>query len=435
MYQPDATKIALAGALFLKYLCCLFLFVCAAAYPAGSGGVNAPDQRNKPYLILVSIDGFRWDYPDLGITPTLDRIAANGIRAQEVVPVFPTLTFPNHYSIATGLYPANHGLIGNRFPSKDRTKFYSLYDRDSVQDGSWYRGQPAWVAAEKSSMVTAAYFFVGTEAAIDDVPMTYWNTYERKISGFQRVEQVLDWLQLEASQRPHLITLYFEDVDVATHKFGPGSPQSVASIALVDSYLNRLVSGISALPIANEVYLVIVSDHGQSGINQDSPPFFIDSVANLDGLTLVDHGSVAFIYFPKPDQGLAGEIRDAINESWTHGRAMLREEVPANWNVTEGAGFADVIVQADPGFTVYSSAAKAGHPSIGNHGWAPEFRDMHGIFMASGPRLPKGVQIPPIEVIDVYPLLMEILEVPITTEIDGDPNLLPALLQPWQRSE
>ncbi len=123
----------------MKYLFCLFLFVSTAAYAAGSGGVNAPDQRDKPYLILVSIDGFRWDYPDPGITPTLDRIAANGIRAQELVPVFPTLTFPNHYSIATGLYPANHGLIGNRFPSKDRTKFYSLYDRDSVQDGSWYR--------------------------------------------------------------------------------------------------------------------------------------------------------------------------------------------------------------------------------------------------------------------------------------------------------
>jgi predicted AlkP superfamily pyrophosphatase or phosphodiesterase len=413
----------------------LFLLVCTASYAAGSGGVNAPDQRNKPYLILVSIDGFRWDYPGLQVTPTLDRIAANGIKAEEMIPVFPTLTFPNHYSIATGLYPANHGLIDNRFPGKDRTKFYSLYDRESVQDGAWYRGEPVWVAAEKSGMVTAAYFFVGTEAAIDDVPMTYWNGFDSKIPGADRVEQVLAWLSLEASRRPHFITLYFEDVDVATHKFGPGSPQGVASIERVDGYLDQLLSGINELPVANDVYVVIVSDHGQSVVKQGDGPFIINTVVNLDGLTVVDHGAVSFIYFPKPDQGLAEKIRNAINESWKHGSAMLRSEVPENWNANEAAGFADVIVQADPGFTVYSSLARSSHTSTGDHGWAPEFRDMHGIFMASGPRLPKGVKIPPVEVIDVYPLLMEILELPIMTEIDGDQDLLPGLLKPRRGSE
>jgi len=419
----------------LKYAIWLFLFLCTAAYPAGSGGVNAPDQRSKPYLILVSIDGFRWDYPGLHVTPTLDRIAANGVRAEQMIPVFPTLTFPNHYSIATGLYPANHGLIGNRFPSKDRTKFYSLYDRESVQDGAWYRGEPVWVTAEKNGMVTAAYFFVGTEAAVDGVPMTYWNAYDRTIPGPDRVEQVLGWLRLEASRRPHLITLYFEDVDVATHQFGPGSPQGIASIERVDHYLDRLMTGISELPIADDVYVVIVSDHGQSSVQQDAAPFIIGRVADLEGLTVVDHGAVAFIYFPGPDQGRAEKVRDAINRQWKHGRAMLRLEAPESWKVSEAAGFADVIVQADPGFVVYSSLSRAAHASTGDHGWAPGFRDMHGIFMASGPRLPKGVQIPPIRVIDVYPLLMEILELPVTTEIDGDPDLLPALLQPRRESE
>jgi len=419
----------------LNYLCCLFLFICTAAHAAGSGGVNAPDQRDKPYLILVSIDGFRWDYPGLQVTPTLERIAANGVQAEEMIPVFPTLTFPNHYSIATGLYPAHHGLIGNRFPNKDRTKFYSLYDPESVQDGSWYRGEPVWVAAEKSGMVTAAYFFVGTEAAIDDVPLTWWNAYDQKIPGQGRVEQVLDWLKLEASRRPHFITLYFEDVDVAAHESGPGSPQAIASIQRVDGYLDQLMSGINELPIADDVYVVVVSDHGQSAVNPDAAPFIISTVADLDGLTVVDHGPVAFIYFPGPDPVRAEKIRDAINGSWEHGRAMLPTGTPANWKVSEAAGFADVIVQADPGFTVYSSLSRAGHSSAGNHGWAPGFRDMHGVFVASGPRLPRGLQIPPIKVIDIYPLLMEMLELPITTDIDSDPDLLPGLLQPRQGSE
>jgi len=414
----------------MKYFCSLLLILCAAAHAAGAGGVNAPDQRNKPYLVLVSIDGFRWDYPDLYPTPTLNRIAANGVRADALIPVFPTLTFPNHYSIATGLYPANHGLVSNRFPNSDRTKFYSLYDRDTVQDGSWYGGEPIWVAAEKQGMVTAAYFFVGTEATIDGVPMSHWNAFDAEIPGTKRVTQVLDWLQLEADQRPHLITLYFEDVDKATHESGPGSAESIAAIGRVDGYLDQLVSGISELPIANEVYLVIVSDHGQSAVNRAAAPFIIDTVANLDGLTVVDHGAATFIYFPGPDPGRAEAIRDAINASWVHGRALLRADAPATWKISEPSGFAELIVQADPGYSVWSEAGRSRHATSGDHGWAPEFADMHGIFIASGPRLPEGKRIPAIEAVDVYPLIMEILDLPVRAAVDGDPDVLPALLQP-----
>jgi predicted AlkP superfamily pyrophosphatase or phosphodiesterase len=418
----------------LALLCIWLISVSVTVIAAGSGGVNAPDQQNKPYLILVSIDGFRWDYPDLVEMPALNRFAARGIRAEAMVPVFPTLTFPNHYSIATGLYPANHGLIGNRFPSRDRTRFYSLYDRESVQDGAWYGGEPIWVTAEKSGMVTAAYYFVGTEAAVADIPMTYWHAYDDSISGPSRVRQVLEWLSMEKARRPHLVTLYFEDVDEAGHRFGPGSPESIDAIQRVDSYLELLMSGIGALPISDEVYIVIVSDHGQSVVNRSAPPFIIDSVASLDGLTVVDHGAASFIYFPGPDQQKAEKIRDAINESWEHGSALLRAEAPGSWHVTETAGFADIIVQADPRYTVFSSLEKAGHGSIGDHGWAPDFKDMHGIFLASGPRLPKGVLIPSINVVDVYPLLTEILELPKTSLIDGDPELLPGLYLPSTKS-
>ena len=414
----------------MKYLICLLLLFSNAAAAAGSGGVNAPENWNRPYLILVSIDGFRWDYQDLYDTPALDQIAAQGVRADAMIPVFPTLTFPNHYSIATGLFPANHGLIGNKFPSKDGSKFYSLQDRETVQDGTWYGGEPIWVAAERNGLVSAAYYFVGTEAAVDNVPMSYWHTYDKSISGMSRVDQVLQWLSMPREQRPHLVTLYFEDVDTATHDHGPDSAQSIASIEAVDEYLNHLMAGIAALPIADQVYLVIVSDHGQSGFKQDAAPLIIDQVASLDGLTVVDHGTAAFIYMPGQDPHRVEELRDAINQSWKHGRAMLRSEVPQNWQVTETAGFADLIVQADPGYSVYSSTQKAGHASLGDHGWAPEFSDMQGIFLASGPRLPKGTRIPAIDVVDVYPLMMAILDLPITIKIDGDPQLLPGLLEP-----
>jgi predicted AlkP superfamily pyrophosphatase or phosphodiesterase len=396
---------------------------------SGSGGINAPDVRDRPYLILVSIDGFRWDYQDLYDTPAMDRIAATGVRADAMIPVFPTLTFPNHYSIATGLYPAHHGLIGNRFPSEDGQKFYSLYDRESVQDGSWYGGEPIWVAAERAGLVTAAYYFVGTEAPVDGVPMTYWQEFDAKVPGISRVNQALEWLAMDETRRPHLVTLYFEHVDTATHTYGPGTPQSIAAIEQVDGYLGELLQGIASLPIADEVYIILVSDHGQARIKDDDP-LIIESVASLDGVLSVDHGAISFLYLAGSDRDRAIEIRDAINRSWNQGRAMLRDETPASWHLTETAGFADLIVQADPGYTVYSSSRQSRHSSVGDHGWAPEFEDMRGIFLASGPRLPKGVRVAPISATDVYPLMMQILSLPISGAIDGDLERLPSLLQP-----
>jgi len=406
----------------------LGLLFCNAAIAAGSGGVNAPDQRDKAHLILISIDGFRWDYQDLYNTPTFDRIASSGIRADAMIPAFPTLTFPNHYSIATGLYPANHRLIGNKFPSKDRTRFYNMYDRDAVMDGSWYGGNPIWVAAENEGMVTAAYYFVGTEAPINDVPLTYWHAFDASVPGEARVDKALEWLAMTDESRPHLITLYFEDVDSTTHRYGPESVESIESIERVDSYLARLLAGIDNLPIADNVYILLVSDHGQTATKLDERPFIIDSVISLEGLTVVDHGSSAFIYLPEPDNQLAAGFRDAINESWDHGKAMLRSDTPRAWRVSSSAGFADVILQADPGYTVFSTSSLVS-AIPGNHGWVPEFKDMFGIFLAMGPGLPEGLQLAAIDNVDVYPLMMKILDLPITTPIDGDPELLPDLLE------
>lgn len=398
----------------------------------GSGGINAADQRDKPYLILISIDGFGRDFQDLTDTPALDRIANSGVRADALVPVFPALTFPNHYSIATGLYPANHGLVGNRFPSKDRRSYYSLRDRETVEDGSWYRGEPVWVAAEKLGMVSAAFFFVGTEADIGGVRLSYWNSFDESISGKRRVDQMLDWLAMPDDKRPHLLMLYFEHVDTATHRGGPGSQRSISSIKQVDGYIGRLLAGIDRMSIADDVYVVVVSDHGQAAVISDAEPFVIDTVVNIDGLTVVNHGSVAFLYLPESDQRRAEAISTAINNVWEHGKAMLRHETPDSWHVTADSGFADVIVQANTGYTVYSSRDLWSHSSasIGDHGWAPEIEEMHGIFLATGPRLPKEKRIPAINAVDVYPLLMEILGIPLEAPIDGNLSTLPDLLIP-----
>lgn len=408
----------------------LIALLTQSAVGAGSGGVNAPSQIDKPTLILVSIDGFRWDYPTRYRMPALERIISEGVKADALIPVFPTLTFPNHYSIATGLYPSRHGLVGNRFPSVDRQRLYSLSDRKAVEDGSWYAGEPIWVAAERAGMVSAAFFFVGTEAAVDGIRPSHWRSFDASIAGEQRVDQALAWLAMPAARRPHLITLYFEDVDAASHEHGVDSEQNREAVARIDNYLQRLLDGIGDSPIAAEVTLVIVSDHGQRAYNDDAEPFVIDDVVDLTGVQSVDHGPVSFLYFDKPDIVRAEEMASRINDRWGQGQAIVRQHAPPRWQLNNSERVADVIAQADPGAAVAASRDYLPSLSAGDHGWAPEEKDMHGIFIASGPRLPRGKNINALSAVDVYPLLLKILDLPQRGPLDGDPSRLLPLLTP-----
>jgi predicted AlkP superfamily pyrophosphatase or phosphodiesterase len=397
-------------------------------FPQGSGGINASHQMDKPYVVLVSIDGFRWDYPDIYTTPALDRIAGDGVRAERMIPVFPTLTFPNHYSIATGMYPARHGLVANAFPDRGMGSWYALGDRAAVEDGRYYNGEPAWVTAETQGMVSAAFFFVGTEAAIRGVYPTHWKSYDKGIPGSERVDQVLAWLGEPPETRPHLYMLYFEDVDDNSHWHGPASKQSIEAIRRVDGYLARLLDGIAALPHGDRVHLVVVSDHGQGTYRQDVPPLVLAQLIDLKGIKVVEGGSYAYLHFDAPDAARAESITAAINADWPHGRAWLPSQAPDSWAITPNGRYPDVIVQPDPGYGVISVPENLRKLTAGDHGWAPEAEDMHGIFLACGPRIRAGANPGPVRAVDVYPLILDILDLEKPANIDGDAKALRHIL-------
>jgi predicted AlkP superfamily pyrophosphatase or phosphodiesterase len=409
------------------------LFICGSSALSGSslgsGGKNAPDQLNKPYLVLISIDGFRWDFPDLYPTPALDRIAARGMRAEALQPVFPTLTFPNHYSIVTGMLPAHHGLVANEFPGEQAGSWYNYKQRSSVEDGSWYLAEPVWVTAEKQGMVTSAYFFVGTEADIQGVRPTHWRNFDGEDSGEKRVRQVLEWLAEPPGTRPHFVTLYFEEVDQYTHWYGLGSEESVEAIRRVDEQIGQLLSGIEALPFAQDVYIVLVSDHGQAKYQNENPVFILDQHVDLEDARLVEGGSWVFINFENEDEARAVKTRDIINLAWNCGNAMLPEDAPESWAVSDSPRFPDIIVQADPGCGVISTSARHRKITLGDHGWSPDMPEMRGIFMASGPGIPPGTRTGVVHVTDIYPLMMKILGLEYPWPIDGDRERLPAMLE------
>lgn len=399
-----------ATSIFVLFMLAAGLSAQAGEAP-GSGGLNAPGKANNPYLVLVSIDGFSRDYLSIYPTPALDRIAAAGLRAESLRPVYPSLTFPNHYSIATGLYPSEHGIVSNRFPDETRGSWYKLSDRDSVEDGRWYGGEPIWVAAEKHGLVSAAYYFVGTEAAIQGVRPSHWHSFDAAVPGSDRVAQVVEWLAWPEETRPRLITLYFEHVDTAGHEFGRGSPELARAVAEVDANVGRLLDAIAGQGLADEVNVLVVSDHGQANYVDPAGSFVLREHIDPAGLEIVAGGAYAWIYQQQPDRERALAIRDAINENWSHGRAVLREEAPAEWHVTDSPRYPEIFVVPDVGHGVIVDREGLAWLTKGDHGWEPSAEAMHGIFLGAGPGLPSGVTIGEISAVDLYPLMLELLQI------------------------
>ena len=404
-----------------------------ATTPDGTGGVNAPETLDKPYVVLVSFDGFRHDYLDLYATPSFDRVAARGVIADALVPPYPSLTFPAHYTIATGLHPERHGLVGNRFFDPARGAEYNYRDRTNVEDGTWYGGEPIWVTAETQGMVAAAMLMVGTEADVGGVRSTFWTRYADRGTHRERVDQVLDWLALPPERRPHLVTLYFSVVDGVGHRAGPASPAVGEAVEQVDADLGRLLDGIDALPHGGAVSVVVVSDHGMAATDPDAV-IDLGAVADLRGVRAVVGRPGANLFVPG-GEARARAVRDDINDGTGGGsslegaRAYLRSEVPAALRYRADPRIGDVVVVPDLGVTFDVGSP----PPPGMHGWDPRHPDMHGIFLALGPDIRPGQRIGAFESVHVYPFLARLLRLAPNPDVDGDLSVLAPVLAPAAR--
>jgi len=392
--------------------------------PAGTGGVNAPETLDKPYVVLVSFDGFRHDYLSRYDTPSFDRVAETGAGADALIPVYPSLTFPSHYSIATGLYPEHHGIVGNRFFDPARGEEYHYRNTARVQDGTWYGGEPIWVTAETQGMVTAAMLFVDTEAAVGGVRPTFWTPYDARGSRRERVDQVISWLSLPPLARPHLITLYFSAVDGAGHDAGPASPAVEDAVRQVDGALGRLLDGIGMLPIGDQVSIVLVSDHGMGRVD---PELVTDlrEIADLQDTRVVVTGPGANL-FVRGNQPRARAVRDDINDGLRGGRAYLRDEVPEALGYRADPRIGNVVVVAEPGAIIGMGSSSP--PPVGMHGWDPRHPDMHGILLVTGPEIVPGRRVGPVENVHIYPFLARLLHLTPHADIDGDLSILAPLI-------
>lgn len=390
-----------------------------------NGRFNSAAQQEKPYVILISADGFRYDYAEKFHAENLLRLSHQGVAASSMIPSFPSLTFPNHYTIVTGLYPAHHGLVNNNFYDENKKAFYSLGNKKAVADSSWYGGTPLWVLAEKQNMLSASFFWVASESAIQGVRPTYYYNYSDAFKIDARINAVKNWLLLPADKRPHFITFYFPEVDHESHTYGPESKQTEEAVRFVDESVGKMVAMVDALHLP--VNFIFVSDHGMTAVDTVHS---IQMPAALDTNKFIIPRGDALVQLYAKDKKDILPTYEALKKEAKDYDVYLTQNMPARWHYGKKDDrynrLGDIILT--PHLPLSFNFGKRS-VTPGKHGFDPGLPDMHATFYAWGPQFKSNKKIGDFENVNIYPLVAKLLGLSYTEKIDGRLKVLKNILK------
>lgn len=406
----------------------LLLLLCLVL-EAGRGYVLL-GQDSRPPLILISFDGFRWDYRATYAPSNINQLAAKGVSA-DLIPSYPSKTFPNHYSIVTGLYPGHHGIIANTIKDPPTGRRLSMSNSIENGDAMWWGGEPIWVTVQRGGMLSAAMFWPGSEAPIEGHRPNFWAPFNSDLPGSNRVDQVLSWLDLPVGRRPSMLTLYFSEVDAAGHNNGPNSPAVRTAVRRVDSYLGRLLRGLERRHLSDKVNIVIVSDHGmaETSINR---VVVLEDYISPDDVEVIDINPTLGLF---PKAGREEAVYKALASANPRLKVYRKSETPERWRYRDHPRIPPIVGVADEGWQVLPRATlreriRRGQTGPrGEHGYDPdEAISMRGIFVAAGPSFKSGVVLPAFENIHIYDALAKALGV-TPARNDGDPAIARSMLK------
>ena len=367
--------------------------------------------KDRPVLIVVSIDGFRADYFDRHETPALADLARTGVHARSMRPSFPSVTAPNHYTLMTGLYPDHHGIVDNSFvdPAMPGVMFGGPHGWGANDDPRWWnQATPLWVTAERAGIKTASSLWPGDSPVIHGVAPAYLEPRTPPPSMDRQVDTVLGWIDLPEGKRPGLIRLHLDVVDAMGHVYGPDNPVTDKAIAQADGEIGRLVDGLRSRGLYDGVNLVVVSDHGMTRL----PPhqlIYIDDLIDVKSVVVTTEYATGGV---NPLPGHEVEVAKALVGRHDHMTCWRRGDIPARLRYGSNPRVPAILCLADLGWTV-ATRATLGHtpPFFGNHGYDPAEPDMAAFFLAHGPAFRPGATLPTFENVDVYPLLARVLGV------------------------
>lgn len=409
-----------------------FLF-CISSAPVTA---QTPDLDST--VILISLDGFHPDYLERYSAPAINRLARYGLKADYLKPIFPTKTFPNHYALVTGLHAENHGIVDNGMFDPSSGRVFSMGDREEVEDGFWWQGEPVWVTAEKQGVTAATFFFPGSEAPIQNTQATYWFNYDGDISNRERVETVVDWLQKPAPERPRLITLYMSDVDTAGHRYGPSSSQVAQAVADVDAEIDYLVQELDTLGLLGQVDIMLTSDHGMARVDQ-TQHLNIDQFFDASLADNVRYSRELVGIFPK--EGEEKRIFEQLDSALADrpARVYRKSDMPARFHYQDHERIPPILVMAEEGWVFTREEWRDEMLSDddyyrphGSHGYDNNEESMQAIFIAHGPSF-KQTETGPVSMVDLYNVITTILELEPAPN-DGDAEVIPRLLNEQTRN-
>lgn len=383
----------------------LLLAACSGTAPSPGPVPAAIARRNDQAVVLVSLDAFRWDYLDRPAARNIRALAARGVRAERLIPSFPSLTFPNHYTLVTGLYPEHHGIIANTIHDSVLGNF-RISDSIAVRDARWWGGEPIWVTAERQGRQAGAVFWPGSEAAIEGVRPSRWMKFDDTYSNSARVDSVLTWLTLPEGKAMSLVTLYYSDVDHAGHNAGPATPAVDSAIARVDSMIGLLMKGLEARGLSGRVNVIVLADHGMTPLAPERSIFLDDYIA-MNDVDVVDWSPLGAI---RPKPGKLEAVYAKLKNASPHLAVYRKGEVPARFHYNTNPRITPLVLIADDQWTITTRARSAIRPaSGGTHGYDNQLLSMGAMFVAAGPAFKSGLVVHPFQNVHVYDLLCNIL--------------------------
>lgn len=402
--------------IFLPITIFLFVFHTSCSRP------QQPTAINNKYVVVLSLDGFRSDYSLRAHTPTLDSVAKAGIHST-FRPSYPSNTFPNHYSMATGLYPDHHGLIDNKFYAEDIQLTYSHKNQQSVTNPHFYGGEPIWNTAQKQGINTATFFWVGSELPIQGMQPSIWKPYDRSTPHKNRADSVIAWLQLPEEERPHLIMWYIEEPDVIGHNSTPESPITIETIENLDSTINYFFTQARQLDIFPEIDFIILSDHGMATVLPEKHINLNDYLPR-DSFHFVFEGVPALLY---PKDGYTNKAMKIL-ETVPHITAYKKEDIPEKYKFGTHPRISDIVIIPDMGAMVHFRTKDTISTPKATHGYDNYSPEMEAIFYAAGPSFKKGVTAPTMENINLYLLITSLLGIEPATN-DGSEEIVRQLFK------
>lgn len=388
--------------IFLVIAC--VVLTAAVSVRAASGNVT----------VIVSLDGFRWDYAEAFDAPFMKYMADNGVKAV-MQPSFPSKTFPNHYTLATGLRPDHHGIVANEFRDRSNGKLFTLKDGSMRANPKYYGGDPIWLTARRQGLRVATVYWVGSDVAVKGSHPNYWEDYQKRplLTLEQRADKIIKYLKMPESKRPNLIMAYFEEPDASGHRFGPVSAATRHSFELVDRLLKDLWQRIEELPIAGKVNLIVTGDHGMSWLDT-ARAVPVKRYLKDEWVNEVLGSLPAFVNVSRPEY--ADSVVQALAKV-DHVRAWKRGDVPAYLEYGKNPNVGDVVVLPDVGWLFTDAPIKAG---TGNHGFDNTACDMQVGFRAMGADFKTGyVKAGEFRNVSIYPLLCHLLGIEPSPN-DGD---------------